>query len=343
MRRTGLCGVDEAGFSLLNGWQRGFPLHPRPFAQIGATLALSEEQVLRRYRNLSARRLISRIGAVFRPHRVGTSVLAALAAPEHRIDEIAARISREPTVNHNYQREHRLNLWFVITTADAAQLHATAERLTHATGCEVILLPLEEAFHIDLGFDLRGVADRPARRDRADVGFAPRDSACAQPELRRRLVHALQPGLALLPRPYATLGEVVDMREEWVLETLDGWLADSTLSRFGVVVRHHELGLTANAMCVWDVPDGAVSALGRRLADEAAVTLCYRRRRAAAVWRYNLFCMIYGSDRIAVAAEHAAIAARVGLDAYPGEVLFSVRRFKQTGAQYVTPTVGCDG
>ena len=30
------------------------------------------------------------------------------------------------------------------------------------------------------------------------------------------------------------------------------------LKRFGVVVRHHELGYRANAMVVWDVPDGAV-------------------------------------------------------------------------------------
>jgi hypothetical protein len=100
-------------------------------------------------------------------------------------------------------------------------------------------------------------------------------------------------------------------------------------------VRHHELGLEANAMCVWDVPDAEVSALGRRLAQEAAVTLCYRRRRILPDWPYNLFCMIHGSARDEVLAAREDLATRLGLDRHPHSVLFSCRRFKQTGARYL--------
>jgi hypothetical protein len=44
--------------------------------------------------------------------------------------------------------------------------------------------------------------------------------------------------------------------------------------------------------------------------------------------------MLHGRDRAAVEARLAALAADCGVAAYPGEVLFSRRRFKQRGARY---------
>ena len=52
-------------------------------------------------------------------------------------------------------------------------------------------------------------------------------------------------------------------------------------------------------------------------------------------WPYNLFCMIHGSARDEVLAARADLASRLGLDPYPHAVLFSCRRFKQTGARYL--------
>jgi len=86
-------------------------------------------------------------------------------------------------------------------------------------------------------------------------------------------------------------------------------------------------------MTVFDAPDDAVDALGARLAAQPGITLCYRRERAAG-WRYNLYCMVHGRSREAtLALVHAAIAG-AGLGALPREVLFSRRRFKQTGSRY---------
>ena len=118
------------------------------------------------------------------------------------------------------------------------------------------------------------------------------------------------------------------------LVVLGQWLERGILKRFGVVVRHHELGYTANAMCVWAVPEGEVSALGERLAAEPGVTLCYRRRPMAPHWPYNLFCMIHGKAREEVVELRRSLGERLGLDAFPNELLFSTRRYKQTGARY---------
>ena len=105
--------------------------------------------------------MLSRIGAAVRPNTVGASVLAAMRVAPDRLDEIAAIVSREPCVNHNYEREHELNLWFVVAAPDKAGLDSVLARLRAATGHEILELPLERAYYLDLGFSLdlsRGTA-----------------------------------------------------------------------------------------------------------------------------------------------------------------------------------------
>lgn len=334
--------LDGPLFRLLNDWQRDLPLVSRPFARLGEFVGLDEDAVLAAYRRFLDEGLISRVGAVFAPRRLGASALAALCAPPDRLEEVAARISREPAINHNYQREHAFNLWFVVTAASAEHLRKVVRGIEADTGCTVIVLPLEEEFHIDLGFDLAndkgGTRCKAGSRRGSDARLdaAPvAEMACAIPALERELITALQGGLPLVPAPFAELGARAGLSEGMTLELIERWLADGLIRRFGAVVRHHELGLDSNAMCVWDVPDDIVSALGRQLAGEAAVTLCYRRSRALPGWPYNLFCMIHGSARDEVLSARDDLAARLGLDAFPHDVLFSCRRFKQTGACYL--------
>jgi siroheme decarboxylase len=150
----------------------------------------------------------------------------------------------------------------------------------------------------------------------------------------RALLAALADGLPLEPRPFAALGERLGLGEAEVLETLRGLGERGVVRRFGVVVRHHELGYRANAMVVWDVPDDRVDATGRTLATAPGVTLCYRRPRRPPDWPYNLFCMIHGRDREAVLRVVDRAAAAAGLASVPRAVLFSGRRFKQRGAAF---------
>jgi siroheme decarboxylase len=150
----------------------------------------------------------------------------------------------------------------------------------------------------------------------------------------RRLIAAVQDGLPLVERPFAEVGRRVGLGEDDVIAGLGRLLAEGVIKRLGVVVRHHELGYRANAMVVWDVPDDRVAETGRRLAALPFVTLCYRRPRRLPVWPYNLFCMIHGRDRGAVAALIRRATAEARLERLPHTVLFSRRRFKQRGARY---------
>lgn len=310
-------------FALLNDFQRGFPLLPQPFADIAARLACTEEEVLAALTRLQQRGAVSRVGAVFAPWRIGVSTLAALAVPAERLEDVAARVSVRRGVNHNYQRDHHYNLWFVVAAADEQALAGTLDGIATEAGQQVLSLPLVEQYHIDLGFDLcNGIKDRPA------AGNFERQSLSAQ---ERQLVATLQPGLALVPRPYLALAKQAGMSEDEVLAALGAWQASGVVKRLGVIVRHHELGFRANAMVVFDVPDDLVSGVGARLAGEQGVTLCYRRRRHLPEWSYNLYCMVHGRSREEVMPVVDRLCRVAG---HPCEVLFSTRRFKQQGARY---------
>jgi len=153
-------------------------------------------------------------------------------------------------------------------------------------------------------------------------------------ERDRALLRAVEEGLPLVPRPFAELGARLGMPEGEVMARF--WLLQNlgVIKRFGVVVRHHELGYRANAMVVWDIPDAQVGDVGRQLGAFPFVTLCYRRPRRLPVWPYNLFTMIHGRDREQVLARVDELVRACELDGVPHDVLFSRRRFKQRGARY---------
>jgi len=153
-------------------------------------------------------------------------------------------------------------------------------------------------------------------------------------DVDRRLLAAIQYGLPLVSRPYANIGVDLGLSETEVIARLTRLRETGVIRRFGVVVRHHELGYRANAMVVWDVPDDQVVELGQCLAGFDFITLCYRRPRHLPQWRYNLYCMIHGKSREEVLTHLEWMVGRCGLQSLPHEVLFSRRRFKQRGAVY---------
>ena len=319
---------DTLDFHLLNDFQRDFPLCPAPFAELASRLGVAEKVVLGRLENLRRDGKISRVGAVFAPKRIGASTLAAMAVPPEKLDAVAAAVNRFPEVNHNYEREHRYNLWFVVTADSEGRLQATLGAVEQAAGYPLMPLPLLEEFHIDLGFSLNG---GPKKNVVAATPVAP-----AQPigEIERRLISVLQEGLPMFIRPFQLIAGRVGTSEAEVLGRIRRWLEEGAIKRFGVVVRHHELGFRANAMLVHDIPDERVGDIGRALAEEQAVTLCYRRPRCLPEWPYNLFCMIHGRERGEVEATIAELRQRHGLENYAHETLFSLTRFKQNGARY---------
>jgi len=322
--------LDALDFHLVNDWQRGFPLVSRPYAELAHRLGISEAEVISRLRQLAEGGTVSRIGAVFRPHTLGWSTLAAVAVAPDRIESVAKSISAFPEVNHNYEREHDFNLWFVATAPTRDRVEEVLGEIGDLAGSPVLDLPMQEDFHIDLGFDLTG-----APRPHQEPTRRPHEAEIAALEAADyTLATALEGGLTLASRPYAALATRLGWREEAVLARLGHLIGLGVIRRFGVVVRHRELGYHANAMVVWDVPDAEIATVGRALAAQRAVTLCYQRPRRPPHWRYNLFSMLHGQDRGAVLEELARLRGELGLEYIACQPLFSHRRFKQCGARY---------
>lgn len=317
----------ELGARLLNEAQRGFPLTERPFQALAERFGASEADVIQACIDGSQRGAISRIGGVWAPGVGGAALLCAMAVPPERLEAVAALVSAHPGVNHNYEREHAFNLWFVITGTGAEPLDQALAAIEAETALPVTRLKMVRPYRIDLGFDLHRPAVAGSAIQRRPPRVDPADHALAA------LVEA---GLPLTPEPFAGWARQLDTSIDDVLARIQAWLDAGTLRRFGLVVRHHELGFSANAMTVFDIPDDEVDALGARLATQPGITLCYRRERAAG-WPYNLYCMVHGRSREdTLALLHAAIEA-ADLGERPRATLFSRRRFKQIGARYFRP------
>jgi DNA-binding Lrp family transcriptional regulator len=149
--------------------------------------------------------------------------------------------------------------------------------------------------------------------------------------LDRSIVRATQAGLPLSRRPYDDVAEELGIEPDEVMRRMEAMIAAGIIRRIGAVPNHYALGYRANAMSVWDVGDGLVRDIGRRVGALDFVTHCYRRPRHPPLWPYNLFAMVHGRGRDEVAEKVGRISALMGAACRAHEVLYSSRILKKTG------------
>jgi siroheme decarboxylase len=144
---------------LLNDFQRDLSLSATPYADMAKQLGASEEEVLQAISALQERGVISRVGPVFRPNRVGVSTLAAMSVPAENLECVARIVSAFPEVNHNYEREHEYNLWFVVTASSEEHLDIVLYEIEQHAEYPLMSLPMLEDYFIDLGFQLKQASE----------------------------------------------------------------------------------------------------------------------------------------------------------------------------------------
>lgn len=316
--------TDPLDCRLLDEFQRDFPITNRPFELLGAALGLDEAEVIDRLTRMRATGRITRVGATIAPGAVSASTLAAVAAPEEQLEEIAAVIDAEPGVNHNYQREDTWNLWFVTTGPDRAHVNDTLARIARRTGLRVLDLRLVRPFNVDLGFRMSG--------DTRNVPGPRKVDRSAMRDGDRALLQALSSGLQLVAEPYTALARSMNRSTPEVLARIKALHDAGIISRLGVIVRHRALGWSANAMVVWDMPASQIDTAGPALAAHPGVTLCYERNPVEDVWPYRLYSMIHARSRSEAQEVLSGAVALPELAGARHKVLFSTRCFKQTGA-----------
>ncbi len=152
----------------------------------------------------------------------------------------------------------------------------------------------------------------------------------------RQLIEVLQDGLATVSRPYALIGQQLNISEDEVLIRISRLKQLGIIKRLGVIVNHRKLGYRSNAMVVFDVPNHLVEQIAEHVSQFSFVNLCYLRPRQGEKWPYNLYCMIHGKNREKVLQQLEHLIDSCGLSLINREVLFSRQCFKQRGAIYST-------
>lgn len=146
--------MDELDRAIVDRLQTGFPVCERPFLEVARMLGTSEDALIARIDALLRAGTLTRFGPLFHVERMGGAfTLAAMSVPEAAFDATAAAVNALPEVAHNYAREHRLNMWFVLATeSDDATCDAVA-RIETRTGVPVLTFPKEREYFV--GLDLK--------------------------------------------------------------------------------------------------------------------------------------------------------------------------------------------
>ncbi|MCD4800058.1 MAG: AsnC family transcriptional regulator [Methanococcoides sp.] len=149
-------------------------------------------------------------------------------------------------------------------------------------------------------------------------------------ELDTRLLKLTQDGIPLTHSPFADVAKELGMTEVDVVDRIKHLQANGFIRRFGASIGHRAIGITANAMCTWNVPDELVEEVGAIMAGFTEVTHCYERPRYPD-WPYNLFTMVHSYTRDDCERVAKEISIATGVSDY--NLLYSVREFKKTGVR----------
>ncbi len=143
--------MDELGRRIINSLQGGFPLCDEPYKAVAEQLGIGEAELITRIESMLHDKVLTRFGPMFQVERMGGAfVLAALAVPEERFEEVAAQVNGFPEVAHNYRREHRLNMWFVLATETPDGIGRAVAEIEQATGLQVFAFPKLREYFVEM-------------------------------------------------------------------------------------------------------------------------------------------------------------------------------------------------
>jgi DNA-binding Lrp family transcriptional regulator len=146
--------LDTLDRAIINELQGGFPLCDFPFAEIAGRLGTREDELITRIQRLLDNGILSRFGPMYHAERLGGGLtLAAMAIPPDDFERVVEQVNAFPEVAHNYQRDHRLNMWFVLATETPQRIGEVIAEIEAVTGYKVLNVPKEEEFFIGLRFE----------------------------------------------------------------------------------------------------------------------------------------------------------------------------------------------
>ncbi len=141
--------LDDTDRAILNRMQDDLPLTAHPYAAVAAELGIAETDLLERLARMKEERVITRFGPFLDAAAMGGAFcLCAMAVPEGEFEAVLTKVNAHPEVAHNYERTHRLNMWFVLATETPEGIKAAAVAIERETGIEVLCFQKLQEFFI---------------------------------------------------------------------------------------------------------------------------------------------------------------------------------------------------
>lgn len=328
--------MDDADRHLLNLIQSDFPLTSRPYAALGLSLGMGEQEVMDRLARLRAKRIVRQISAIFDTRSLGyKSTLVAMQVDPARIGRAAKIINEHPGVSHNYERNHAFNLWFTIAVPPTSSLEATVDRLHHLAGAtSTRMLFTKRLFKIGVNLDMTG--ERPIdaiAEPQYDEDDRARSTAYSLTSDDIAVIREVQQDLPVEPAPFAPMAARLGISEDHLFQACARLKEYGFMRRYAAILYHRKAGFTANAMGVWAVPEERVAEIGPRVASFAAVSHCYQRPTYPD-WPYSIFSMVHGRSQEECEDILRAISRATGITDYLA--LYSTREYKKVRLLYFT-------
>ncbi|UWQ89726.1 AsnC family transcriptional regulator [Aliisedimentitalea scapharcae] len=141
--------IDTTDRLILNRMQDDLPLVSDPYAVVAQELGLTEADLLFRLNRMKENRVITRFGPFFDAAAMGGAFcLCAMAVPADQFEDVLTKVNAHPEVAHNYERTHRLNMWFVLATETPEGIGESADAIERETGVPVLRFPKLQEFFI---------------------------------------------------------------------------------------------------------------------------------------------------------------------------------------------------
>ena len=326
-----MTSVDDSDKELLNEIQWTFPLVTRPFDAIAKKFNTDPENIKTQLKELKKIGVLRQLSAIFDTRKLGyTSSLVAMEIEPDQLEQVANHINRHPGVSHNYERDHQFNLWFTLAVPPGADLKEELEKFSVLKGIKKTrMLPTLQLFKIGVKLDMvddkkHDVAPSETKKEIKNIEFDPTEED-------KDFIRELQKDMDIIDEPFVKAADNLGITEDELFAKMKYYEDIGVMRRFAAILRHRQVGFTANGMIVWKVPEDRILKVGETLGSFPQVSHCYERPTYAD-WPYNVFSMIHCKTHDEAHEMAKTIQSQINVDDY--DILFSSREFKKTRVEY---------
>jgi DNA-binding Lrp family transcriptional regulator len=143
--------LDAVDRDIINRLQSGFPICECPYQAAAQSLGIDEAELLARLERLLNSNTLTRFGPLYNIEQAGGAfVLVAMSVAQPDLERVIEILNAMPQVAHNYLREHRFNLWFVLATATHAESDEAVSDIESQTGYPAYAMPKLKEYFLDL-------------------------------------------------------------------------------------------------------------------------------------------------------------------------------------------------